>query len=354
MTAAIMKDAAVALLEALAGEQLADAHLPFDNPYREIWMYWPREMTGDRYSGVALHRLTFEQRKLVLRLLATGVDHATLAQIAAVMALEIPKDAVEDYELTTLRDPLRYWITIFGNPSDSGIWSWQFEGHHVSINHLVIDGEVEASTPLFLGATPAVIRKGGHVISRPCAPEEDAGRALLASLSGESRERALLAAPAPIDMVAHRLPYVPDVVRPGKYIHPLDDFQHLLGQLEEEEKSALTLDLNSPAGVARSELDPGQRTILDELVAVYVGRLPAVLAARELARLETAGLDEIHFAWAGPEEIGAPHYYRLHGPTLLVEYDCVQDDANHIHAVWRDPRRDFGRDPLRAHRAAAH
>lgn len=354
MTATAMKEAAEALLESLTEEERSLVHLPFDDSRREIWMYWPREMSGDTYPGIGMHRLTFEQRKLVMRLVATGVDYPTLAQIGAVMALDIPLDAHEQYTRTTLRDPLRYWITVFGDPSDSGTWSWQFEGHHVAINHLVIDGEVAASTPLFLGANPAVIRKGEHIVTRPCGPEEDAGRALFVSLSGEAREQALLDAPAPIDLVAHRLPDIPDVVRPGEYVHPLGAFQHLFLSLKESEKAALTLDLSSPVGVARSELAPDQRAMLDDLIDLYVGRLPDALAAPELARLEASGLDAIHFAWAGPVEVGAPHYYRLHGPTFLVEYDCVQDGANHAHAVWRDPTRDFGRDPLRAHRAAAH
>lgn len=354
MTASMMKDAAHALLEELTEAQRALTHLSFDDPRRELWMYWPREMSGDSYPGVALHELTFDQRKLVIRLLATGVDYATLAQIAAVMALDVPLDAREQYTRTGLRDPMRYWITVFGDPADSGVWSWQFEGHHVSINHVIVDGEVVASTPLFLGADPATIRKGGHVVTRPCGPEEDAGRGLLRSLRGDTRERAVLAARAPIDMVIHHLSEVPETARPGENVHPLGEFQDLYMSLTESERDALTLDLSAPAGVARADLEPSQQALLDDLVALYIGRLPAPLVPSELNRLEEAGLDEIHFAWAGPEEPGAPHYYRLQGPTFLVEYDCVQNGANHVHAVWRDPKRDFGRDPLRTHRAVAH
>jgi len=354
MTAASMKDAAITLLEGLTDDERALTHLAFDDPRRETWMYWPREMSGDTYPGVGMHRMTFEQRKLVMRLVATGVDHATLAQIAAIMALDIPLDASEQYTRTTLRDPLRYWITIFGDPADTGTWSWQFEGHHVAINHVIRDGEIIASTPLFLGANPARVRKGNHFVTRPCGPEEDAGRALLASLKGDQRSRAVLAAPAPIDIIVHRLPEIPDMARPGQYVHPLGAFQHLFMSLADSEKDALTLDLSTPAGLARADLDADQRALLDDLVGLYIGRLPPAIAARELASLEEAGLNQIHFAWAGSDVVDDPHYYRLHGPTLLVEYDSVQDGANHVHAVWRDPKRDFGRDPLRAHRVAAH
>ena len=354
MTASDMRDAGLALLEELNDEQRRLVHLPFEDPRREVWMYWPREMSGDSYPGVGIHRMTFEQRQLVMRLLATGVDHATLAQIAAIMALDYPLNAAEQYTRTTLRDPLRYWITIFGDPSDTGTWGWQFEGHHVAINHVIIDGEVVASTPLFLGANPARVKKGSHFVTRPCGPEEDAGRALLASLGADERTRAILPASAPIDMVVHRLPEVPERARPGENVHPLGAFQHLFMSLTDEEKDALTLDLSVPVGIARGDLGSSQKAVFDDLIDLYVKRLPSRLADREFEKLEAAGLDQIHFAWAGSDVVEEPHYYRLQGPTFLVEYDCVQDGANHVHAVWRDPKRDFGRDPLRAHLAAAH
>ncbi len=143
-------------------------------------------------------------------------------------------------------------------------------------------------------------------------------------------------------------------MRPGEQVHPLGIFQQLITSMDEMEKDALVVDLAAPAGLARGDLDEGQRALLDDLVAIYVHRLPEAAAQREMAKLEDESLDSIHFAWAGSDVAEEPHYYRLHGPTFLVEYDCVQDAGNHVHAVWRDPKRDFGRDPLRAHRAAAH
>lgn len=347
-----MTEATVTLLEGLSDAQRTHAQLSFDDPRREVWMYWPREMTGDHYSGIGMHHLTFEQRKLVMRLVAIAVDPATLGQIAAIQALEVPLDAGEGYRQSRLRDPLRYWITVFGDPGGDGPWSWQFEGHHVVLTFVIAGGEVVATTPLFLGANPAVITKRGHVVTRPLGPEEDAARGLLASMAGDIREQAMLRAPAPIDIVLNRVSKVPPVSRPGERPHPLRAFNAAIESLGPEERDALTIDLRAPHGVPRRHLDARQRALLDDLVGIYVGRLPEALASAELARLENAGLDGICFAWAGSSEPGAPHYYRLHGSTLLVEYDCVQDGANHAHAVWRDPARDFGRDPLRAHLAA--
>jgi hypothetical protein len=82
--------------------------------------------------------------------------------------------------------------------------------------------------------------------------------------------------------------------------------------------------------------------------------MPEELAAFEWGKLERAGIDGVHFAWAGPEKRGQPHYYRLQGPSLLVEYDNTQNDANHIHSVWRDPNNDWGADLLRQHYRQAH
>ena len=70
--------------------------------------------------------------------------------------------------------------------------------------------------------------------------------------------------------------------------------------------------------------------------------------------MREAGVERIHFAWAGPIEPGHAHYYRIHGPTALIELDNTQNDANHIHSVWHDPRNDFGADLLRAHYERGH
>ena len=109
------------------------------------------------------------------------------------------------------------------------------------------------------------------------------------------------------------------------------------------------IDPLAPLGIAAASLTDGQRTLLVRLVDVYVGRMADDIAAEARARIEQAGWDRVSFAWAGPLERGQKHYYRVQGPTFLIEYDNTQNDANHVHSVWRDFNRDFGADLLREH-----
>jgi hypothetical protein len=215
-----------------------------------------------------------------------------------------------------IRDPDLYFLSVFGEPGGRGEWGWRVEGHHLSLNFTLRDGRVVSATPSFFGANPAEVRRGPHQGLRTLAPEEDLGRALYRSLEGALRQKALLSAEAPADIVTG---------------------------------NAKQAELGAPAGVALAEVSPAQRAALMELVEMYAHRLRRELAEEELARLRAAGLEKIHFAWAGVSEPGQPHYYRIQGPTFVVEYDNTQNNANHIHTVWRNFATDFGLDPLRAH-----
>jgi hypothetical protein len=112
-------------------------------------------------------------------------------------------------------------------------------------------------------------------------------------------------------------------------------------------------DINTPKGIHAATLSESQRDGFRELLRVYIERLDDDTAAAEWSRVAPS-LGELHFAWAGGLERKQPHYYRIQGPRLLIEYDNVQNNANHIHAVWRDPEGDFGRDILAEHHALAH
>ena len=326
------------------------APLPMDDPRRRTWMYWPREMTDDSYSGLSLSDLDVDGRSAVLHLLGRFLDHDGLAQIAAVMALEIPLDQMEDRR-TGLRAMDRYWLALFGDPP-SGAWGFQFEGHHVSVNATMSGEAVASTTPLFLGANPAVVRRGSDIVSRPCGPEEDRARRLLASIG--AHDEVLLSAEAPADIVTVRRPELEPTMRMGEPPHPLGGPMAALGALSPGDQQRLRIELEEPAGIARGDMPPSARALLDDLVSCYLERFQDWLAAEHRARIDDADIDAVHFAWAGSSEPGHPHYYRIHGPTMLVEYDCVQDGANHVHTVLRDPGRDFGLDPLRTHRMRAH
>lgn len=349
-----MADAVDSLAESLDGELMKRLFHPVEDAARTSWAYFPRESAGDRYTGLALHELTRAQRKRVLRLLSTGLSFHSFGQAAAIMALESVLDLQERFALDEYRDPARFWVSVFGTPGSRGVWSWRFEGHHIHVHHTIVEGLVVASTPLFLGANPAEVRHGNHPVLRPCGEEEDAARTLLLSLDADQRNHALLHARAPLDIVLANRSEVPPSAVPGDPAHPLPEMQAVLESMDGEHRDALRIQLSRPVGLAAGALDPGQQSLLAELVNLYVERLPDPLAALERDRLKAAGMERIHFAWAGSDRPRRPHYYRLQGPTMLVEYDCTQDGANHVHSVWRDPGRDFGRDLLTAHLAKQH
>ena len=255
-------------------------------------------------------------RKAAHRLLATGLSEHAFAQAMVIVALEEVLDLRERGRVG--RHSGDYWVCVFGNPAADEPWSWRFEGHHISVTMTVLGDEVSPA-PIFLGANPACVSYAGRPVSRPLAPEEDLARALLDALGPAGRSAAVVADQAPYDIRSATSPRAQPALE--------------------------------PRGVAASVLGPTARAMLDQLVALYLDRLPAELAAREATRV--AG-GELHFAWEGPLTPGTRHYYRVQGDDLLLEYDNTTDDGNHAHTVLRRPRSDFGDDILAAHYRDAH
>jgi hypothetical protein len=353
--AAAMAHAAEALLDALPAELAAQASFPFDaEGERTRWAYYPQEMAGDRFGGVPLHDLSMTERKAVWRLVEAGTSTMAYAKVAVISALDIILDRQEQHRNAPLRDPARYWVSIFGTPGPSGAWGWRFEGHHVSVHHTVVDGQVMASTPLFLGANPAVVRHGEYSVLRPMGEEEDVARTLLSLLDADQRQLAVLTEHPPIDFVVANVARVPDRAEPGNPPIAMAMFQEVFDRMDPAEKAKLAFSRAAPAGVGAAAMSAEQRAVLSDLVQLYVNRLPESLAAGERARIDAAGLDGVHFAWAGSASPRDPHYYRVHGPSLWIEYDCVQDAGNHTHTVWRDPDRDFAADLLAHHHRHHH
>jgi hypothetical protein len=306
-----MRAAASALLTALTAEQRALAALPFADDDTRRWLeYRPESRPGACIDGVS-----GPARKAAHRLLATALSEHAYAQAMGIIALEEVLDRREGWARGRHSDD--YWVAVFGDPAGDDPWAWRFEGHHVSVS-MTIAGEGVSPAPVFLGANPARVSYAGRVVSRPLAPEEDLARALLDALGPAGRAAAVVADEAPVDIRSARSP-------------------RLTGTIE-------------PAGLAAGQLEPTARALLDQLVALYLDRLPAELAAREAARI---GAGELHFAWEGPVLPGTRHYYRVQGDDLLIEYDQTAD-ANHAHTVLRRPRSDFGDDVLAAHYHQAH
>jgi len=307
-----MRSAAAGLLTALDDQQHVLAARSFADDAARRWLeYRPRSR-----PGACIAELSGAARKAAHRLLATGLGDHAYAQAMAIIALEEVLDRREGWQRG--RHSGDYWVAIFGDPAGDEPWSWRFEGHHLSVTMTVAGDEVSPA-PVFLGANPARVSYSGQAVSRPLAPEEDLARALLDALGPAGRASAVVSDQAPGDIRTGTRP------RAGEGIEPL--------------------------GVAAAGLGPTARAVLGQLVALYLGRLPAGLAAREAAAV-AAG--ELHFAWEGPTTPGLRHYYRVQGDDLLIEYDSTADDGNHAHTVLRRPRSDFGDDVLAAHYRQAH
>jgi hypothetical protein len=308
-----------------------------------------------------------------MRLVSTGLSTAGYVTVATVVGLENVLDRVEGFRASfdreRGRDPGLYFLRVFGRPGGSEPWGWRFGGHHVSLNNLVVDGVLVATTPCFLGADPAGAPLLGGATSRPLGRVEDLARELVRSLPADLAARAVLLDRAPADLVtANRttvsvgdrwLPLAA-IWRDERFrdaaewarLQAVSDAIDEAAGYGEAEHAALEYTAQ-PRGVPAAELDAGQRELLRALLGTYLDRVPPEVSP--LRRYDDdAALDAVHLAWAGPTEPGAPHYYRLQGPRLLVEWDDTQRVANHAHSVWRDPEADFGLDVLARHLAAHH
>jgi hypothetical protein len=354
-TAKLMTEAAGAFLDALTPEQRAAVTYALaDDAEMRRWAYFPSD-----FHGLALGAMDARQQKLAHALVASGLSLHAYAKLTSIAALDNVLDVLEGRRRSAVRDPARYFVSVFGSPAESA-WAWRFEGHHISLHFAIADSAVVSPTPIFFGSNPADVehhgRLGSRAILRPCGEEEDLGRELLLSLDDDRRRVAVVHDVAPPDIVLMDLPSVPDVrefeLTPG--LAGVGRGMLRVEGMTRQTKDAVRFARARPIGLPAAAMDADQRVLLEALIDAYVDRLPEDLAASERALLERQGIDGVHFAWAGGERRREGHYYRLQGGTFIVEYDNTQDGANHVHAVWRDAVRDFGGDTLRRHLRHAH
>jgi Protein of unknown function (DUF3500) len=321
-TAAAMADGASKFLASLSAEQRQKASFGFDDQVRFEWFYTPVPR-----KGLPLKELDDKQRELAMTFLKTGVSARGFEKATTIIGLETVLGELEAQARAGRgggqnRDPGLYYFSVFGTPSPKSPWGWRVEGHHLSLNFTVVNGELIAASPSFFGVNPAEVPEGPRKGFRALPGEEDRGRELFMSLNEAQRAEALLPIEAPRDMIT---------------------------------TNTAKVDPLAPGGIAASKLTPAQKALLRKLIDEYASSMAPDLAADRLEKLEKAGFDKLTFAWAGSVERLQPHYYRVQGPTMLIEYDNTQNRANHIHSVWRDFDGDFGRDLIRDHyRAVAH
>ncbi len=309
----MMEALARAWLGLLPPELLRRALCSFDA--RRDWHYRPRER-----PGIPLREMDAAQAAACWRLVESGLSTDGRAKAHAVLALERTLGELEGRPLR--RDPGNYALALFGEPQPNVPWAWRFEGHHLSLTYTVMPSGDIAVTPAFFGANPAVVPDHlANAGSELMAPERALGFELLNSLAGEARARCVIAAEAPADILTG----------PGS--------EQRLVRVE---------------GIPFADLTLGQRDLGWRLVEAFVRHLPDTWRSAHLAQITEAGLERLTFGWAGGTLPSTPHYFRLHGPTTVIEYDNVQNGANHVHAVWHDLRNMVGDDQLRRHHRDAH
>lgn len=311
---AAMLSAARSFLESLPPELKQRAQFPFDSDERVNWYYVPRERLG-----LPLKAMTPAQRDAAMALLRAGLSAKGYSKAETIRSLE--DVLLEIGDNPKARDKEMYYFSIFGEPSEQSTWGWRYEGHHLSQHWTIVAGKALASTPQFFGANPAEVRTGRLAGTRPLAAEEDLAYELLRSATEAQLRDAVIDEKAPSDILT---------------------------------TNAKEASIQDQRGLTHKEMSPAQRALLVTLIEEHAGAQTDPVARERIARVQAAGLDAVRFAWMGGRDKGQGHYYRIQGPTFLVEFDNTQTNANHIHSVWRDFKGDFGRDLLSEHYKAAH
>ncbi len=310
----VMTLAAQHFLASLTPEQRAQATFPLEADERQNWHFIPKER-----KGLPLLDMQPHQKALAHALLAAGLSQQGYIRAVTIMSLEDVLRIMENAD-PNYRNPQKYYFSIFGEPSDTGTWGYRVEGHHISQNYTVVNGKV-ADTPSFFGSNPAEVREGPRKGLRVLGAEEDLARDLLESLTPEQKKIAIVTDKA-----------YPDILTMAS------------------RKAALE---GQPSGLSAAKMTKKQFDLLQTLLSDYANNVPDQMAQAREEHIKKAGTN-LFFAWAGVEQRGGPHYYRIQSPTFLIEYDNTQNNANHIHSVWRDFNGDFGLDLLAMHYQQGH
>lgn len=304
------------LLNSFNPEQKEKAIFALDDPKKEDWHFFPSTMF--EREGVPIKEMNPRQREFLHSVLKSFLSKSGYEKTLEIMELEnVLKSFGED---SVMRDSEKYFISFYGNPMTDDLWSMSFEGHHISLN-FTISGEEIVASPRFFGANPALIPKGPRKGDRTLEEEEDLGFDLINSMDLQQQEKAIFQEESFKDIVSLNLPE----------ISPM-----------------------KPVGIRYSELNPDQQKQLVRIIDQYLFNMPSKIAKARREKVLSEDLSDLYFGWVGAKSLGAAHYYRIQAKTFLIEFDNSQNNANHIHTVWRDFEGDFGRDLIREHYAQSH
>ncbi len=314
-SSASMAGAARNFLAALTPEQKAKASFKFEDEQRFVWHFIPDSMFPRK--GLPFKEMDSTQQKLAHAFLSSGLSQRGYLKATTIMSLETILKELEQGK-GPVRDNDLYFFSVFGEPSETQTWGWKVEGHHLSLNFAVVNGQLISSAPTFFGSNPAEVKSGPRQGLRVLGQEEDLGRELARALTPEQLKVAVIDATAPKDIITGNS----RKAEPGK-----------------------------PAGLVAAKMTKAQVEKLTNLLSEYAHNLPEDVAGEELGRLKQAGIDKIHFAFAREDDKpGKPYTYRVHGPTFVIEFLNIQgvsagNPANHIHSAWRNIKGDFGLTP---------
>jgi Protein of unknown function (DUF3500) len=291
------------LVESLTPPQVAKATYPYDSPERLNWHFIPRGR-----KGLPIKELSPEQRALAFALIQSGLSGSGFLKATTIMSLE---QILRELEKGSgpVRDPELYYLTIFGKPEDRGKWGWRIEGHHLSLNFTLEDGKITAATPAFFGSNPGEVRQGPRQGLQTLADRDERALRLVQALDDEQRKKAVFAEKAPGEIRAAATPQPPT---------------------------------DAAVGIAYGEMNADQRASLRALIESYAMDMPLEVAKAWLDEIASAGSENVKFTWAGPADRSQGHAYRIQGPTFLIEFNNTQNNANHVHSVWRNMLGDFG------------
>lgn len=263
------------------------ATYPFNSEERFDWHFVPRSR-----KGIALKSMTPKQREAAMAVLAMGLSEQGYAKASAIIHLEaILRELEGRGPRDTYRDSENYYFTIFGTPSPKAAWGWRIEGHHLALNFSAITDELVAVTPSFMGSNPATVPSGAEKGKQILKQEADLAFALLTSFGAEQTKKAVIATTAPSDIITG---------------------------------NSRKAQLDKPVGIAMGEMNESQKKIFRQLLEAYIHRHHKTFANTQMARIEKAGLENLYFAWAGTTDRSGGYYYRIQGPTLVIELTLLQ------------------------------